>query len=297
MEYLRTAINDFIQDGQRRLSPCTQTYYRSALNAFAAYCAEQGVDHIGHVTRPLVRAYATSLDTQLSPGGAHARLRALRVFINWAMREELIEKNPIPHSFFPKVPQPELPVVSEDDMQMLLRAADESTKPLRNRAILLTLFDTGLRASELCGLHLSHLLADGTLYVRLGKGAKDRRVPISKLTRRAIQQYVNKERPESERTELFLSNSCQHLTASGLAQLVERLSKAAGVADKTPHAFRRGFAVSFIKHGADLLRLRDVLGHTTIAMSTRYAVMSPDDLKELHQDASPVSHLQRRRSR
>ena len=65
MEYLRTAIDDFIQEGKRRLSPCTQTYYRSALNAFAAYCKEHGVDHVGHVTRPLIRGYAASLDDSL----------------------------------------------------------------------------------------------------------------------------------------------------------------------------------------------------------------------------------------
>ncbi|MFC3860032.1 hypothetical protein ACFOPQ_04540 [Deinococcus antarcticus] len=65
MEYLRTAIDDFIQEGKRRLSPCTQTYYRGALSAFAAYCKEHGVDHVGHVTRPLIRGYAASLDDSL----------------------------------------------------------------------------------------------------------------------------------------------------------------------------------------------------------------------------------------
>lgn len=235
----------------------------------------------------------TSLDGQLSPGGAHARLRALRVFVNWALREELLDKNPIPHGFFPKVPKVELPVVSAADIEALLDAADRSTKPLRNRAILLTLFDTGLRASELCNLQLEHLLPDGTLYVRLGKGAKDRRVPVSQTTRKAISKYVNKERPESRSSALFLSNSRQALTGNGLGQFLERLSREAGIDRKTPHAFRRGFAVAFIKNGADLVRLRDVLGHTTIAMSTRYAVMSSDDLKEIHQSASPVSHLPR----
>lgn len=291
MEHLRQSVADFIQDGERRLSPHTTAYYRSALGAFLTYCEAQHVQLVTDVTRPVLRAYAAQLDGALSPGGAHARLRAVRVFVNWLVREELLDTNPLPHHFFPKVPQPELAVVTERDMAALLTAAADGRRPLRDRAMLLTLFDTGLRASELCGLHLDHLLPDSTLYVRLGKGRKDRRVPISKMTRRALQAYIQKERPASECTQVFLSRGAERLTASGLLQVLGDLCRVAHLSHKTPHAFRRGFAVSFIKHGADLVRLRDVLGHTSIAMSARYAVMSAEDLKQLHQTASPVQHL------
>lgn len=291
MEHLRQAVTDFIRDGERRLSPATTLYYRSALGAFLDYCDEQRVQLVSDVTRPVIRAYAAQLDGTMAPGGAHARLRALRVFVNWLVREELLSGNPLPHHLFPKVPQPELAVITEGDMVALLSQAATTRRPLRDRAMLLTLFDTGLRASELVGLQLDHLLPDSTLYVRLGKGAKDRRVPISKPTRRALQAYIQKERPDSESTQLFLSRGAQPLTASGLLQHLVDMCAAAGLPHKTTHAFRRGFAVSFIKHGADLVRLRDVLGHTSIAMSARYAVMSSEDLKELHQTASPVQHM------
>lgn len=293
METIRLAVKDFLQESRRRVAHNTLVYYESALRAFIQYCEAQGVQHVQEINRRLVRRYAESLeDAQtLSPGGAHARLRALRVFTNWAVREELLDRSPLPHALLPRVPQPELAVVTAQEMQVLLNTIKLHRKPLRNKAVVLTLFDTGLRASELCGLQLKDLLADGTVYVRLGKGGKDRRVPVSKPTRRAIQAYVDKERPKSELTHLFLSSSSAPLTPSGLGQLVERLCAEAGLPHKTPHAFRRGFAVSFIKHGADLVRLRDALGHTTVVMSTRYAVMSPEDLKELHQEASPVLHL------
>lgn len=296
MEHLRQSLQDFLSDGERRLSPATLKYYRSALGAFITYCEEHDLRLVRDLTRPVLRSYATQIDGTLSPGGVHARLRAVRVFVNWLVQEELLDRSPVPPHFLPRVPAPELPVVTEQDMAQLLQVAAEGKTPLRDRAILLTLFDTGLRASELCGLHLDHLLPDSTLYVRLGKGRKDRRVPVSKATRRAIQQYVTRERGTTDHTQVFLGRG-QPLTGSGLLQLLTRLSETAGLSDKTPHAFRRGFAVSFIKHGADLVRLRDVLGHTSIAMSARYAVMGAEDLRQLHQQASPVTHLQRRRGR
>lgn len=293
MESIRLAVKDFLQDSRRRVARNTLIYYESALRAFADYCEAQGVVHVEELNRRFVRRYAESLEESptLTPGGAHARLRALRVFANWAVREELLSASPLPHALLPRVPQPELPVVTPEDMQALLDAGKTQGKPLRSKAILLTLFDTGLRASELCGLQVKDLLPDGTVYVRLGKGGKDRRVPVSKPTRRAIHTYLDKERPKSGLTSLFLSNARTPLTPSGLSQLLRRLCETAGLPDKSPHAFRRGFAVSFIKHGADLVRLRDALGHTTVAMSTRYAVISAEDLKELHQEASPVVHL------
>ncbi|WP_045234279.1 tyrosine-type recombinase/integrase [Deinococcus pimensis] len=294
MESIHLAVKDFLHDCRRRVSPNTLSYYDSALRAFTEHCQTHGIEHVEDLTRRSVRQYAESLDGILSPGGAHARLRALRVFIKWAMREELLATSPLPHALMPKVPQPELEVVTPTEMQALLTASKGRRMPLRNKAILLTLFDTGLRASELCGLQIKDLLPDSTLYVRLGKGAKDRRVPVSKPTRRAIQAYVDKERPRTDRTTLFLSQTGGPLTTSGLRQLLEHLCEDAGIPIKTPHAFRRGFAVSFVKHGADLVRLRDALGHTTVTMSTRYAVMSTEDLKELHREASPVMHLGRK---
>jgi len=291
MELIRQAVRDFLSDCRRRVAPNTHTYYESALRAFTDYCEDEGVRHVEELSRRFVRRYADSLDGRMSPGGAHARLRALRVFVNWAVREELLAASPLPHALMPKVPQPELEVVTAGEMQALLKAVKGRRKHLRNKAVLLTLFDTGLRASELCGLQVKDLLPDSTLYVRLGKGGKDRRVPVSKPTRRAIQAYLDKERPRSELTNLFLSGPDTALTPSGLAQLLRHLCEDAGIPVKTPHAFRRGFAVSFVKHGADLVRLRDALGHTTVTMSTRYAVMSTEDLKELHQSASPVANL------
>lgn len=292
MEYLRQSVLDFLHDGERRLSPHTTAHYRSALGAFLTFCQDSNIERVDDLSRQVLRAYAATLDGKLSPGGAHARLRALRAFVNWLIREDLLQGNPLPHHFFPRVPQPELAVITEQDMQALLKVAAAGGRPLRDQAMLLTLFDTGLRASELCGLHLNHLLPDSMLYVRLGKGSKDRRVPVSKATRRAIQHYVQKERPKVEEPQLFLSRGAVPLTPSGLGQVLERLCQTAGLPHKTPHAFRRGFAVAFIKHGADLPRLRDVLGHTNISMSAKYAVMSSSDIKALHQSASPVQHLQ-----
>lgn len=164
---IRQAVADFIQDGERRLSPATTLYYRSALKAFPNYCNVQRIQLVSEVVRPHIRACAAQFDGSPSPGGAHARLRAVRVFVTWLVREGLLSGNPLPHHLFPEMP-PELAVIAECDVTALLTLAATMGRPLRDRAVLLSLFDAGLHASELVRLYLDHLLPDSTLYVRLG---------------------------------------------------------------------------------------------------------------------------------
>ena len=119
----------------------------------------------GDVTSTLIRGYIAHMTQQqeLSSGGVHARLRALRVFFNWLLREEVIAKNPFLKIQLPKVPEERQDVVEQHEYTLLMQTAKATRKPLRNQAIVTTLYDTGLRASELLALQLGHLEPNGRL--------------------------------------------------------------------------------------------------------------------------------------
>ncbi|MFC6616573.1 tyrosine-type recombinase/integrase [Deinococcus radiophilus] len=155
---LQHHIQDFLAYGrQRGHSPNTLAAYRSALNKFAEYAAEQHVTSVSGVTRQLLRAYAAEIGGTLSPGGAHARLRPLKTFFMWLEDDEVLDRSPMRRVSLPKLPKHILPAVTRADMGLLLAAAGESNHPLRDRAMLVLLYDTGVRASELCGIRLDDL--------------------------------------------------------------------------------------------------------------------------------------------
>ena len=292
---LGEAAREFISDcGIRQLSRNTVSYYRTALEKFVEYAGEQGVFLAGDVTSTLIRGYIAHMTQQqeLSSGGVHARLRALRVFFNWLLREEVIAKNPFLKIKLPRVPEERQDVVEQHEYKLLMQAAKATRKPLRNQSIVTTLYDTGLRASELLALQLGHLEPNGRLWVNKGKGGKDRVVPISRIALRVLKRYIQSERPATSLPYIYLSDEDTPLTRYGLRKMLHNLCEGAEIAPKGPHAFRRGFSVQFIKNGGDVFTLKRILGHKTLTMSDRYAAMGTEDLKEIHRRASPLLEVE-----
>jgi integrase/recombinase XerD len=293
---LPTYADEFLAEKEREnLSRNTLNHYETSIRKFLEHLAvESGADgdlRPEEITPQHLRVYATCIQQQLSPGGVHARLRPLRVFFNWLVDEEAIDRSPLKTVRFPKVPAKRLPAVSTTDFCRLMRAAGETELPLRNKAILLTLFDTGLRASELLGLRLEDVLPKGLLHVVNGKGAKSRVVPVSRKVTKAIHAYVRSERSDCSLSQLLLNRQGEALTRSGVLSLIKGLCSAAGTAAYSPHAFRRGFVVTYLIREGDPFSAKRILGHTTMAMVDRYAAMGVEDLKQIHLRASPVSGL------
>ena len=284
-------IREFVNDcAIRQLSSNTLNYYTTALSKFVDYASHQGVFLADEVTSTLIRRYIAYMTQheELSSGGVHARLRALRVFYNWLVREEMINKNPFRTIRLPKVPDERQVVVEHHEYKCLMQAARGTRKPLRNQSIVTILYDTGLRASELLALQLDHLEPSGRLLVAKGKGGKDRVVPVSRVALRLVKRYIRVERPATSLPYIYLSDEDTLLTRHGLRKMLHVLCVEANIAPKGPHAFRRGFAVQFVKNGGDVFTLRRILGHKTLTMSDRYASMGTEDLKEIHRRASPL---------
>ncbi|PTA67338.1 tyrosine-type recombinase/integrase [Deinococcus arcticus] len=291
---LRQHTQDFLMHcRQKGHAPGTMAAYKLSLDKFLDYAEPAGVTLAEDVTRTLMRAYVTHLGECLSPGAAHARLRPLKTFFRWLEDDEILEKSPMQRVPMPKLPRKVLPAIDTAEVQQLMDVARSTKHPFRDRAVLAVLFDTGVRVSELCALQLDDVQTGGRIRVQEAKGGRSRVVPVSRAALRHLTRYVNTERPETRLPYLFLSNDETPMNRDSVKQMLERLCRTAGLPVFTPHTFRRGFAVNYLRNSGDVFTLQRILGHTTLEMTNRYAVLQDDDLKDVHRRASPVSALKR----
>lgn len=285
---------EFLADCEGRgLARNTVRMYRDSLETFEGWMEEQGLTRVPEITTAHLRAYAARSLEQVSPGAAHARLRPLKTMLRWCVNEGVMEADPTRRLRLPKIPDRDLKVVRPATFRRLLKGALMGRKPMRDAALLLALYDTGLRASEVCALKVDDIDSGGFLRVVGGKGGKDRMAPVGRETVRALRSYVLQERPETTLPELFLVDEETPMTRNTLAKMLHRLCETAGVENLSAHAFRRGMAVEFMRQGGDQFALQRIFGHATLHMTNRYARLDRDDLKAAHRRASPVASATR----
>ena len=162
---------------------------------------------------------------------------------------------------------------------------------LRNRAIILLLLDTGVRASELCGLAIHHADLNNKRILVMGKGSKERALPISPRTTKTLWRYLTTEQKDEQvNAPLFLGSHGDPLNRDALLKLLIRLGVKAGVQRCHPHRFRHTFAVNFLRNGGNAFELQMALGHTTLQMVQTYLALAQAqaDLDAAHRRASPV---------
>jgi integrase/recombinase XerD len=205
----------------------------------------------------------------------------------------------------PSVRRPPVEPFSRHEIAALLEASGRNaprpsrggkqftvTRPtaLRDRAILLTLLDTGLRSSELCNLKVGDLdLARDQLRVRQGKGRKDRFVYLGQAARKAIWKYLTTRSPApAQNAPLFATRTGSHLDTNALGNLIEACAKRAGVEGAHPHRFRHTFAITFLRNGGSPLELQAILGHEKLDTVTIYARLAQVDLQAAQRRASPA---------
>ncbi len=221
----------------------------------------------------------------------------LRTMFDWFVAEGMIQKTPFTSIPKPKVREDIKAPLSQEQIHALLQAAQKSTAPKKNVAILLLLLDTGCRASECISLQLKDVDLQNRRCTVLGKGNKYRTVFFGRETSKALWIYIREvHRHSDEDAPLFYSaRGNQPLTRSGLLQMVERLGKSAGIKGScSPHALRRSFAVETLKNGANVFSVREMLGHTNIQMTQKYCLLAQTDIETQHRHYSPVDRIKRR---
>ncbi len=223
---------------------------------------------------------------------------ALSVFWRWASKEFGIdnpfEVAPVKHHSKPIQP------FSREEVQHLLRTCEETEagakRPTlkRDRAIILTLLDTGIRVSELTGADIGDLDLEAGRLLVTGKGSKSRYVYLGRLSKKAIWRYLaerfpNKEPPSDE--PLFVHmNGIHRLTRHGVRSQLRALGQRAGIKGVYPHRFRHTFAIEFVRNGGDIFTLQQLLGHSSLDMVRRYVALAEMDMEGAHRRASPADN-------
>jgi len=262
------------------------------LRQFLAYVADGYKEPNGRWGNPKVAANLKPV----RPATIHRYYRELRTLFNWLVREELLSESPVERITPPKLKAEQVQPFTQEQIETLRRAARRSFHPRRDEAIVLLLLDTGLRASELCGLRMSDMDMQGRHCSVIGKGNKRRTIYFGRTAGKALWQYLREE-PREEDSPIFVSDrgkrAGEPLQRSGLLQLIKRLGRAAHVQDArcSPHTFRHTFAIEFLRNGGNVFSLQQILGHTSLHMTNRYVALAQADIENQHRQFSPADRL------
>ena len=217
-------VHEFLSDVKfRGLSPRTHEFYKDTLKKFQVFTTKIGILEPQDIQSNHLKTFSIELQEQMSIGGVNAYLRGVRAFCGFLVREELLQKNPFTKFKLLKQPQLNMPHVKFEEYETLMIQARLGKNPLRDQAIIGLLFDTGIRASELTGLQVSNLFKDKGMLKVLGKGNKERIIPISRVTVRRIQSYISNEREKTYLNEIFLSDNETPLNYNSLRLMTQRL--------------------------------------------------------------------------
>jgi integrase/recombinase XerD len=281
---------------------------REHLRRFIRWCAERDLDRPQDVTRPILERYRRYLyhyrkesGEPLSFATQQQRLLPLRAFFKWLARENLILSNPASELELPRTHRRLPSILSRDDIERVLALTNvHGELGVRDRAMLETLYSTGIRRAELAGLKLYDLdLRNGSLFVREGKGKKDRYVPLGQRAIDALRRYLDDVRPalvlEPDDGSVFLHEYGEPFEKNRLSDLVKRYLLAAGI-DKPGacHLFRHAMATQMLENGADIRFIQAILGHAQLTTTEIYTHVSIAQLKKVHALTHPAERPRER---
>jgi integrase/recombinase XerD len=291
----------------RNYSPRTVMNCGVYLGYFTAWAAERGITRPAEVTKPILERYQRWLyhyrsektGRALSFRTQHVRLTPIRTFFRWLTRENFLLSNPASELPLPKL-EKRLPkhVLTVSEVERVFAEVDLSDPlGIRDRAILETLYSTGMRRSELAHLNVADLDTErGTLFIRQGKGQKDRMVPIGERAILWIEKYLADVRPElavaPDEGALFLTNYGEPFGPSRLTQMVGDCVRGSGIGKSGAcHLFRHTMATLMLEHGADIRFIQQMLGHVRLTSTEIYTQVSIRTLKAIHDATHPGARL------
>jgi integrase/recombinase XerD len=280
----------WLEDG---LSRNTLDAYRRDLALLADWLSQQRGSRLCSATESELQAYLAFRHPESRATSSNRRLTVFRRYFRWLLRERRRADDPTLRIAAARQP-PRFPkTLSESQVEALLAAPDvDTTLGLRDRAMIETIYATGLRVSELVGLRTVEVgLNEGVLRA-FGKGSKERMVPIGDEARRWIERYLSDARPAllagRSSDALFVTGRAQPMTRQMFWTLIKRHALVAGIdAPLSPHTLRHAFATHLLNHGADLRVVQMLLGHADISTTQIYTHIARERLKTLHAHHHP----------
>jgi len=278
---------------ERGLSTNTLAAYSSDLQEIKGFLAANGILNWDELTRDHISAYIQGLGVRLSDRSKARRIAALRSFFNHLQLVGAVRQNPTARVAFPKAGLSLPKVLSGSEVEALLRQPKE-VHPLgkRDRAMIELLYATGLRVSELTDLQLSQLHLETGYLVVLGKGGKERLVPLGEWAAEALKVYLEEGRKillkGGSGREIFLNRRGKKLSRQGVWKIIKQHALQARIRQNiSPHMLRHSFATHLLENGADLRSLQTMLGHADISTTQIYTHVARTRLKEIHQKYHP----------
>ena len=271
-------------------SPRTVAVYKWWLDRLAAVVPDtSAVDPAA-----LTAFFAGLRERGVSPSTVHQAFRTFRTFTRWLMATGALRRNPL-DGLAIRTPKTLPAVPTEDELSVALRACPDSPEGMRNYALILVIADAGLRASEALHLLLEDWRPhDRSLFVRSGKGARDRVVFVGATTARALKAWLSVHPQPGPEAWLYCKRDGRSLTNRGLITVLHRLSARAGLpSDRRlhPHSLRHLAATAWLRNGMGLDQVRRLLGHSSLTTTLRYSSLVSADLQQAHRDAGAIERM------
>ena len=284
---------------ERRMARNTEQNYRRDINALMRFLAKENLPGWAAVDTYHIRAFTSWCNRRgLAPRSIQRRLSALRGFFAYLIRENLIDSNPASDVPSPKVPGHLPKTLSVDEVARLLELEGDDPLVLRDRAVMELFYSSGLRLSELTGLNTGDIdLGDGSVRV-LGKGGKERIVPVGSKASEAVTRYLGVRgqllrKKDSE--ALFVSRLGRRLSTRAVQERVRQWARKLGMASSVhPHQLRHSFATHLLESSGDLRAVQELLGHANIGTTQIYTHLDFQHLARIYDKSHPRARKRKR---
>jgi integrase/recombinase XerD len=270
-----------------------EAYSRDLLR-YADFLRSRGIQTVGEANPDDVVSYLGRIQKDgLNPSSVNRGLAAIRVFYKYLLRERRVDQNPVANIELAKVWMRLPDTLSQEEMsRLLMQPGSDTPTGIRDTAMLELMYATGTRVSELISLTTNSINWQVGYLVAMGKGEKERVIPVGQSAYDCLYAYVHETRPVFLRKEstdvLFLSRLGEGFTRQGFWKMVKKYALKAGLAKKVhPHTFRHSFATHLLEGGADLRSVQIMLGHADISTTQIYTHITRDRLKQIHKKYHP----------
>lgn len=271
---------------ERHLSPNTVLSYRRDLFKYRLYLKDRDITDLESITHEEILEFLEKLYQTQSDKSVSRILSTLRNFYKFLLRTDRINKNPFTRIKNPKLPAKEIKILNQSEINSFLEGIPTSTElQLRDRAMLELLYSCGIRVSEIVNLRLSDVDMDEGLIRFIGKGSKERIVPVSDTANKYLGTYLRAARFKIEREKksdfVFLNKNGRKMSRQGFWKTLKKYGKKSGIEKNLyPHLFRHSFATHMLEEGADLRIVQELLGHSSISTTEIYTNLDKKHLKD-----------------
>jgi len=295
---METHFHDFLTmlRVERNVSNHTMDAYKRDINQYLMYLGDLDIKNLSDVKSTHIRDYIRVLsDGGMAPASISRIISSIRTYYRFLSSENILDENPLLLINNPKLPKKLPDVLSEKEISLIINAIQESSQFYqRDKAIIELLYSCGIRVTELCNLEMSNLFIDEDLIRVMGKGNKERLLPLGVRSKKYLDDYIKHSRnshiKKSGSSFVFVSRNGNQLTRAMINIILNKWTQVSGLKKSvSPHKLRHSFATHLLEGGADLRFVQALLGHSDISTTQIYTHIDKHYLKEVYKIHHPRS--------